>query len=229
MAEGALRRLGRALGVHPAHRAPPPLPPPQAKQEFTEHNFNFTRHGARVDGACLLRTPLPHGPLATIEAGQRLARSWRWRQARNPVGDGPDLWRVAIDLSAGQPIATDATRPPLPPAEALAGLPGDAPFALHLHGRTLVYARQHCRPEDTQERFFLHAFPADPALLPRHRRQSGFLNLDFNMAPHDAALIARFGGRCVAWRRLPDFPIAYLRTGQSARDAQLWLAEFTDV
>ena len=210
--------------------APPhPSPPPQAKQEFTEQNFNFARHGARVDGACLLRTPLPHGPLATIEAGQRLAHSWKPGLAQNPVGDGPDLWRVAIDLSAGQPIATDATRPPLPPAEALVALPADAPFDLHLHGRALVYARQPCRPEDALATIFLHAFPADPALLPRHRRRNGFLNLDFKMAPHDAALIARFGGRCVASRQLPDFPIAYLRTGQYAGGAQLWVAEFTDL
>ena len=216
----------KGLAPLPASPAPGTAHP---GREFTERSFNFGRHGVRVDDACMIRTPLPHGPLAAIEAGQRLVHHWKRRQAPNPMGDGPDLWRVAIDLSAGQPVATDVTRPPLPPAEALVELPADAPFDLYLHGRTLVYARRHCRPEDTLAAFFLHAHPADPADLPRGRRGSGFLNLDFNMARHDAALIAHFGGRCAAWVRLPDFAIARLRTGQHAHGAELWRAEFTDV
>ena len=44
------------------------------------------------------------------------------------------------------------------------------------------------------------------------------------MAPHDAALIARLGGRCVAEARLPGYPIARLRTGQFTNGGLLWMA-----
>ena len=43
------------------------------------------------------------------------------------------------------------------------------------------------------------------------------------MAPHDAALIARLGGRGVAEARLPGYPIAR-RTGQFTDWGLLWMA-----
>ena len=175
---------------------------------------DFAGCGARIGDACMVQMPRPTGPLRAIVAGQRL-----------PV-DGPDLWRVAVELGPEGAVATDTTRPMVP---AVPPLPAVAPFDLHLDGATLVYARESCRPEDTWPRFFLHVFPADPSTLPEARRRIGFHNLDFRMEDHDAALLARLGGRCVAWRRLPDGPIARLRTGQlGLRGERLWLAEFVE-
>ena len=182
--------------------------------EGEEFVCDFTACGARVADACMVRLPRPAGPLRAIVAGQRL------------LADGPDLWRVAVEFGPAGAVAADATRsavPPLPP------LPGTAPFDLYLDGSTLVYARESCRPENTWPRFFLHVFPEDPAALPAERRRSGFHNLDFSMEDHDVALLARLGGRCVAWRWLPDGPIARLRTGQlGLHGERLWVAEFVE-
>ena len=167
----------------------------------------FARCGVRVDGACLVRTPLPRQPLKAIAAGQRLRR-------------GPHLWRVAVALGPAGAVAVATPRPAVLGERVARGR-----FDLHLDGATLTYVKAPCRPGDTAARFFLHAYPADPGALPAHRRLSGFHNLDFDMAHHNAGLIARLGGRCVASARLPGHPIARLRTGQFDQRRNHWSIE----
>ena len=176
-------------------------------QEFA---CDFAQCGVRVAGACLVYTPLPPHPLKAIDAGQRL---------RN----GPYLWRVGIDLSGAAAVAMDRPVGPLPAAGAVP-LPAEAPFDFHLDGRTLVYVREPCRAEDTEAPFFLHVLPVDPDSIPAHRRPAGFENLDFEMERYDAGLLRALGGRCVASARLPDYPIAALRTGQLINWGRLWTA-----
>ncbi len=170
---------------------------------------DFRRCGVRIDGACMVHTPLPRRALGTIVAGQRLRR-------------GPYLWRVAAAMG---PAGAEAVDPPRPPPGELVARGG---FDLHLDGATLTYMKVPCRPEDTSPLFFLHAYPADPGALPALRQKygkHGFHNLDFGMARHDAGLIARLGGRCVASARLPDHPIARVRTGQFDRHGNRWTIE----
>ena len=172
-------------------------------REFGPAIFDFARHGVLSDGACMIRTPLPAGPLTAIEAGQT-------------VVNGPDLWRVAIAVSPTGTEATAAARPLIMGARAARGH-----FDVYVGGggghRGVTYVREGCRPGDTAGwggRIFLHVFPAEPSALPRGRAASGFDNRDFSVQRQDEALIRRLGGRCVAWRRLPDYPIARLATGQ---------------
>ena len=179
-----------------------------------ESACGFADCGARVGDACMVRMPRPAGPLRAIVAGQRLR------------ADGPDLWRVAVEFGPAGTVVADATRPVVPAAPPLQGA---APFDLYLDGTTLAYVGELCQPEDTWPRFFLHVFPEDPSTLPEDRRGNGFHNLDFRMEAHDAALLARLGGRCVAWRQLPDGPIALLRTGQlDLYGERLWVADFVE-
>ena len=168
---------------------------------------DFANCGVRVDDACMVRTPLPRGALKALVAGQRLRR-------------GPHLWRVPVALDPVGAAAMD-TRPLAPPGELVAR----GRFDLHLNGATLTYVKAPCRPEDMSARFFLHAFPVDPGALPAHRREGGFHNLDFDMELHDAALISRLDGRCVASARLPGHPIARLRTGQYDLYGDHWSIE----
>ena len=168
---------------------------------------DFSGCGVRVDGACMVQTPLPRQPLKAIAAGQRLRR-------------GPHLWRVTVALGPTGTAAMDTPHPPVLGERVARGR-----FDLHLNGGTLTYVKTPCRPGDTSARFFLHAFPADPGALPAHRRLSGFHNLDFDMARHDAGLISRLGGRCVASVRLPGHPLARLRTGQFDQRRNHWIIE----
>ena len=81
----------------------------------------------------------------------------------------------------------------------------------------LLYVMEECRAVALEARFFLHVFPVDPADLPRHRRQYGYNNLDFDVDRQSLPLSTA----CVAIRNLPDHRIARIRTGQYTAEGQL--------
>ena len=98
-------------------------------------------------------------------------------------------------------------------------------FDIYLRENTLTYLKSPCGAADVTAQFFLHVFPKDAEDLPADRRQHGFENRDFNYGWEDAALTP--GGRCVAKRPLPDYPIVRIRTGQfTTDDGPIWQAEF---
>ncbi len=90
-------------------------------------------------------------------------------------------------------------------------------FDVYRLGKRLMYFRQPCRPDDNDARFFLHVVPVDERDLPGGRRRYGFDNLDFRMKECIGG-----GERCTAVRRLPDYPIAEIRTGQFTGESRLW-------
>ena len=96
-------------------------------------------------------------------------------------------------------------------------------FDVHLLGKHLIYFKQPCRRDDKDAQFFLHVVPADERDLPSGRREYGFDNLDFRMEEPTKA-----EGRCAAVRRLPDYPIAEIRTGQYLSSVgRLWEGTIT--
>ena len=125
---------------------------------------------------------------------------------------------------AGEPVsALAAARRPARPDTLLL----DAAFQVYLQrdGRWLRYSRADCAAAEVEPRFFLHLTPRDLTDLPPHRREHGFDNRDFSFAAAGGFL---WRGQCQAQIRLPDYPIAALRTGQYAADAgELWVAEYT--
>ena len=76
-----------------------------------------------------------------------------------------------------------------------------ARFDLRLEGRTLTYARAPCAVGDAAAPFFLHVFPPDGAPP---------AEVSFEFAERGGV----FDGKCLALVRLPEGPIAGLRTGQ---------------
>ena len=96
-------------------------------------------------------------------------------------------------------------------------------FAVWLEGQTLTYARDACTEEDAAARFFLHVYPVDAGDLPVWRAGHGFDNLDFDF--HWRGAFTEDGG-CALVARLPDYPIARVRTGQYDGAGQRWAVEF---
>ena len=134
----------------------------------------------------------------------------------------PALRRLGRESPAGPVSALAAARRPTPPDALLVA----AAFQVYLQGDGpwLRYGRDACAAGDVEPRFFLHLTPRDLADLPPHRRSHGFDNLDFSFAEAGGR---RWRGQCQAQIRLPDYPIAHLRTGQYAADAgELWVAEY---
>ena len=84
-------------------------------------------------------------------------------------------------------------------------------------GGDLLYVRRDCPTllrRETEPRFFLHVHPVDAKALPKHRAPAAFDNLNFS-----AMWFWQAGGSCYAVRRLPDYPIASIHTGQFTRRA----------
>ena len=83
-------------------------------------------------------------------------------------------------------------------------------FDVYLRENILIYFKDPCGAEDVQETFFLHVVPVDENDLPAHRQRNGFDNLDFGFRYYSLSL----DKGCVALRKLPDYPITRVRTGQ---------------
>ena len=108
-----------------------------------------------------------------------------------------------------------------------AGEPVDrSSFDVWLIENELTYVKSPCGALDTQARFFLHIVPEAVEDLPAHRRRWGFDNLDFHYDDYGSMLLPDLGGRCMVQRRLPDYPIARMSTGQhTSSGGQIWKAE----
>ena len=89
-----------------------------------------------------------------------------------------------------------------------------AEFDLYLSHNRIAYHKQPCTESDTQERFFLHLYPADPANLPPNRQQHGFNNIGFDFNQRGAIL----NGKCLATVPLPNYNLTRIRTGQWIRN-----------
>ena len=101
-------------------------------------------------------------------------------------------------------------------------------FDVHLIGRQLAYFKGPCeRGSMDVQRFFLHVFPKNEADLAEHRKRYKFNNLDFSFLHALRAHGAFIQGGCMALIPLPDYPIAWIRTGQHDGEKWHWVADFT--
>ena len=86
------------------------------------------------------------------------------------------------------------------------------------HKNSLVYMKESCSQEDIAKTFFLHVLPVDEAVLPEHRKQYGFDNLDFDFGDGDLW----DGKRCIMIRQLPDYDVSRITTGQDTSGLNRW-------
>ena len=95
-------------------------------------------------------------------------------------------------------------------------------FSVYWDGGRVIYFREPCVLQDTDDRFLLHIFPADTRDLPAEWVERGFANADFEFADYGAL----FEGRCVAIAPLPDYAIERIRAGQYVKgEGAIWRVE----
>ena len=195
------------LHIFPAD--PADLPANREEFGFENRDFWVSEHFGFFGERCIHRHILPDYPIDRIRTG------------RNNL-EGKAMWRADIDLDAhaiqaaaqalyeriaagdyGQPVAQSG-------------------FDMYIRDNALAYLKEPCAAGDADARFFLHIYPAEPADLPAARRGRGFENRDFRFADHGGDI----GGKCVAERELPSYPIERVRTGQFVGEDQLWGIEF---
>ena len=108
------------------------------------------------------------------------------------------------------------------------GSQGDLIFSskydVYLDENRLVYVNRSCnREEEGGMRSFLHVYPLYQTDLPQQHKQYGFENLDFQWRHGDW----KGDGNCIVARRLPNYKIARIRTGQyNLGGDQVWKEEF---
>ncbi len=178
------------------------LPEARRGSGFANLDFDFFPTGALFEGKCAARAALPDYPIASARTGQSAeggVELWRAEFALNA-----EPYRLAYEAAvSGEPLARGA-------------------FDVYLADRALVYAKEPCEQGDAQARFFLHIVPERVGDLPEERRGSGFDNLDFYFFSNGAL----FEGSCAARVPLPDYAVAFIRTGQYAGEGEIWSAEF---
>ena len=161
--------------------------------------FAVPRAGLTDDGRCIVGLGLPHDT-------DGIRTGWRT--------DEGDVWDRWSSLDATHFLSSHQ--------RATAGEPiVSFRFDVYRHEDRLIYLKEQCAETDTEPPFFLHLIPVDKADLPDHRRQYDFDNMDFHFGPYGFV----DDGRCVATRRLPDYRIARIRTGQFTAEEQLWKGE----
>ena len=130
----------------------------------------------------------------------------------------PALLRLVAENPAAPVSPLAAARRPVAPSTA----PATPEFQVYLGAerKSLEFVREGCDPEDTEPRFFVDITPQDLADLPPQRLARGFDNLDFSFAEAGGVLSQ---GQCAVQIPLPDYPIAYIATGQYVPVAgQIW-------
>ena len=174
--------------------------------DHNTYNFDFKRYGAILDGNCVIIQNLPDYPISHIETGQWIP------------GAGSGLWRVHIPLEGHAERYADALA-------SLSGAPAASGggFDIYRDGATLTYVKEGCGEQDARGRFSLAVFPADPTDLPQGERDAGAENQTMNFDLWSYGAI--FDGKYVIVRRLPDYTISHVRTGQWIPGASaLWSA-----
>ena len=198
------------LHVFPAD--PQVLPASRQGLRFDNLDFTFERFGAWLNGACLLRAPLPDYRIVQISVGQYLP------------GQASSLWQADIAMTDSDP---DFARRHQAMYRALASRSPQvrSVFDVYVTEDAVVYVKEACRPEDTQPKFVLHVFPEQAQALPAHRQAFDFENLDFQFAWQGA----RFDGVCLAQAPLPPYAIDRLRVGQwiARENRTVWEAEIS--
>ena len=111
------------------------------------------------------------------------------------------------DLSRVDPRVADAYRD-LGRA-VMAGVPAarGGGFDVYLHGKRLAWVKEACEPGALRREFWLKLYPADAGRLPDHHRKRGYFVISVRGV--------RFDSKCLGAARLPDYPLARMRLGQS--------------
>ena len=86
---------------------------------------------------------------------------------------------------------------------------------------SVIYFKEPCAAEDTEERFFIHVYPTDAADLSEDRKQYGFAGESFYF--EGKGMIE--DGRCLMLYSLPGYGVEMLRTGQLTDQGGIWSAE----
>ena len=99
-------------------------------------------------------------------------------------------------------------------------------FDVYRNRKLLLYTKTPCTEEDLEPVFFVDVWPKHARDLPQHRQRHGFDRFLYA----DLRIYALWmGARCAALRRLPEYDIERVVTGQLEHGRRVWQGEFSPV
>ena len=96
-------------------------------------------------------------------------------------------------------------------------------FDIYRNGKLLIYTKAPCSEEELAPPFFLNVQPVDVRDLPNNRQQYGFEHFFYD---HLGLYALWLGERCAFVRKLPEYDVRRVTTGQVQEGKHLWLGEF---
>lgn len=165
---------------------------PESRVEYGFANLDFDPAGFRIDEReCTIERQLPDYAIRHIRTGQ-------YTLGKGRIWEGEFFVRQSIDAERSVGPAAASGRCLIRPG-----------FDAYLSNELIFYVKEGCRPADREAPFFLRVTPVDENDLPESRVEYGFVNLDFD--PTEFKVDER---GCTIERRLPDYAIRHIRTGQ---------------
>ena len=163
-------------------------------------DFDFHDYGAiAADGRCWAAVDLPNYPIDKIEAGQYVESADSYTHIWvGSYGESAYEADVEVDIDKFEMLAE---REPIIRSD----------FDVYIIGDSLIYAKTDCSQADVEARFYASVTPLYEQSLSEGVRQRGYDGIDFSFDDYGAIAA---DGQCWAAARLPDYPIATIRTGQ---------------
>ena len=97
-------------------------------------------------------------------------------------------------------------------------------FDVYRNGKLLLYTKTPCTEEDLRPLFFVDVWPKHTRDLPEHRKRRGFESF---LHAELRIYALWLGERCAAIRKLPEYEIDRVVTGQLAQGGRIWRGEFS--
>ena len=195
-----------ALSAFPANPSDLPQAARDDGLEYERFDFYFHEYGATLDGRCVIIRDLTDHAMSHVETGQYLPGEERLWSVQIPLGGYRERYERALSSLSGAAAASGGG------------------FDVYADGEALTYVKKDCGEEDARSRFALSVFPVDPSDLPQTARDDGleYERLDFAFQRRGM----RLDGGCLAVRRLPEYPISHVETGQYLPgESLLWSAK----
>ena len=167
-----------------------------------------------------------HDWFAPLNRSERAGWQPHERYMHNPADFGPYFDFVEANYVAVDTIwpftiyalrLSDSKLQPPPKGELIVR----SKYDVYLDGKTLTYVKSPCAHGDAGNRFILHVIPNDTSVIEGRSQET----LDFSFMEGKDWHV---GEACVVSRDLPNYPIAFIRTGQynASESAHDWLNEY---
>ena len=194
---------------------------------------HFTTQSMRDEFVLDLKSEMPvliidsrYDWFAPLNRSERAGWQPHERYMHNPADFGPFFDFVEanyVAIETNWPFTFYALRlrdselQPMPKGELIIR----STYDVYLDGKTLTYIKSPCAHDDAANRFILHVIPVDTSVIEGRTQETW----DFSFMEGEDWHV---GEACVVSIDLPNYPIAFIRTGQynASESAHDWLNEY---